>query len=86
MSSHSSFRIRSQKNIMTKKQIRWVLVIPLLLVDLVRKSIQAQESIAETNPAAFHIVRDIEVETKNRNDFVKAVDDKTSKFNAANER
>jgi len=59
--------------------------IPLAVLILTQNQAPAQESIDGANAAVFHIVRFIEVDTNNRDAFVKAVEEKTRKYNATPE-
>jgi len=64
-----------------RKQLVICLALAALLTNASAKEVWSQEGAETTEEAIFHSVRFIEVEKENREAFVKAVEEKTAKFN-----
>ena len=71
------------KAIVMKKHNNWYLLVSFLIAGVLPANLGAQEGGDKATEAIFHSVRFIEVDKENLDAFVKAVEEKTAKFNAA---
>jgi hypothetical protein len=67
---------------MMKTQNYGLLIFSFLQIGLAPSNLWAQQSNDKPEPVVFHAVRYIEVDKENRAAFVKAVEEKTRKYNA----